>query len=350
MLTGRVARAASGLVAASLLAVAALGCDSTVQRSASTSTTSTTTASEKAAAQMEQVFVHVVAEVRPQVVQISTGSGLGSGVLYDNQGDIVTNYHVVGTAATFTVQLFDGRELPAVLVGAYPPDDLAVIRVSGARDLSPATFGSSAGLQVGEIVFAVGNPLGLSSSVTEGIVSYNGRTVSEGNGIELPSAIQTSAAINPGNSGGALVDLSGQVVGIPTLGAVNTQAGGAAAGIGFAIPSDTVKLIVPQLIANGRVTRSDRAALGIQASDAVDRNGTPVGAIVEGVTPGGPAAQAGIAAGELINSLAGREVRSLADLQGLLAQLQPGARVQLRVVGQDGGSRTVSVVLGQLAG
>lgn len=186
-----------------------------------------------------------MAKARPEVVEISTGSGLGSGVVFDTRGDIVTNYHVVGTATTFSVQLVNGQQLAATLVGAYPPDDLAVIRVSGARNLSPATFGDSTALQIGDLVFAVGNPLGLASSVTEGIVSYNGRAVSEGNGVELPSAIQTSAAINPGNSGGALVDLGGQVVGIPTLAAVNQQAGGVAAGIGFAIPSDTVKLIVP---------------------------------------------------------------------------------------------------------
>ena len=149
----------------------------------------------------------VVAKVRPQVVEISTSAGLGSGVIYDDRGDIVTNDHVVGSATTFTVHLVDGQSLSGSLVGAYPPDDLAVIRVTGARSLSPATFGDSGALQVGDIVFAVGNPLGLASSVTEGIVSYNGRTVSEGNGVELPSTIQTSAAINPGNSGGALVNL-----------------------------------------------------------------------------------------------------------------------------------------------
>ena len=175
------------------------------------------------------------------------------------------------------MRLVNGQSLSAALVGAYPPDDLAVIRVHGARNLSPAGFGDSGALQVGDIVFAVGNPLGLASSVTEGIVSYNGRSVSEGNGVELPETIQTSAAINPGNSGGALVDLSGQVVGIPTLAAVDQQVGGAASGIGFAIPSNTVKLIVPQLIAAGHVTNSGRAALGITASDGMDALGNPAG-------------------------------------------------------------------------
>jgi S1-C subfamily serine protease len=294
--------------------------------------------------------VAVVAKVRPQVVEISTNSGLGSGVIYDAQGDIVTNDHVVGSATTFKVQFVNGQSLPGTLVGAYPPDDLAVIRVSGARHLSPATFADSSGLQVGEIVFAVGNPLGLASSVTEGIVSYNGRTVSEGNGVELPATIQTSAAINPGNSGGALVNLNGQVVGIPTLAAVDQQEGGAAAGIGFAIPANTVKRIAPQLISTGRVTNSGRAALGIAGADAADAFGNPAGVIVSRVTSGGGAARAGIVAGDVITAINGQSVRSLADLQNILAGLSPGATASVTVLNQDGATRTVHVVLGELAG
>ncbi len=301
-----------------------------------------------AAASVQQAFVAVVNKVRPEVVEISTTAGLGSGVVYDRKGDIVTNDHVVGSATTFKVKLVNGQTLSASLVGAYPPDDLAVIRVGGARALSPASFGDSAALQVGDIVFAVGNPLGLASSVTEGIVSYNGRSVSEGNGVELPSTIQTSAAINPGNSGGALVDLAGEVVGIPTLAAVDQQVGGAAAGIGFAIPSNTVKLIVPQLIANGHVTTSGRAALGISASDAVDALGNPVGVVVVSVTPGGAAARAGIVAGDVITSVDGHPTTSLADLQDILAGLAPGRTVEVVVLGQDGSQRTLSVTLGQL--
>ncbi|HET9731682.1 MAG TPA: trypsin-like peptidase domain-containing protein [Acidimicrobiales bacterium] len=297
---------------------------------------------------LEQAFVAVVAKVRPEVVEISTDAGLGSGVVYDSQGDIVTNDHVVGAATSFEVKLVNGQSLPATLVGAYPPDDLAVIKVKGGRALSPASFGDSAHLQVGDIVFAVGNPLGLASSVTEGIVSYNGRSVGEGNGVELPQTIQTSAAINPGNSGGALVDLAGQVVGIPTLAAVDQQVGGAAAGIGFAIPSNTVKLIAPQLIASGHVTNSGRAGLGISGSDATDPLGNPVGVIVVAVQPGGAAAKAGIVAGDVITSVDNQPVSSLADLQNVLAGLTPGATAQVQVLRQDGTRRTFSVTLGQL--
>lgn len=291
----------------------------------------------------------VVAKVRPQVVQISTSSGLGSGVIYDAAGDVVTNAHVVGDASSFSVQLVTGERVAAKLIGVYAPDDLAVIKVSGAAKLSPAAFGDSDSLQIGDIVFAVGNPLGLSSSVTEGIVSYNGRSVSEGNGVVLPSTIQTSAPINPGNSGGALVNLAGEVVGIPTLAAVDQQGGGAA-GIGFAIPASTVKLIVPQLIATGHVTHSDRAALDMSAADAVDSSGRQVGAIVVDVNPGGAAAKAGIKSGEVITAVGGRTVTSLADLQTVLAEMTPGASVSVRLLDQNGAQRTVTAVLSELAG
>lgn len=332
--------------------VLAAGCTSSSPRSTApgASAGSTTTAPTGSAAELEQTFVNVVAKVRPAVVQISTASGLGSGVVFDGSGDIVTNAHVVGNATSFTVQFSSGQELPATLVGTYVAGDLAVVKVNGARDLTVASFGNSGALQVGDIVLAIGNPLGLSSSVTDGIVSYNGRPVSEGNGVTLPSTIQTSAAINPGNSGGALVDLQGQVIGIPTLGVSNPQEGGAASGIGFAIPSDTVKLIVPQLISSGRVTRSNRAALGISAADALGSDGNPAGVQVVQVQPGGSADKAGIAAGEVITALNGQPVTTLADLQGALAQLTPGQSAKVTVTSQTGASRTVTVTLGELAG
>lgn len=356
----------AGIVLA-IATAAASACTSGSSKSAATSTTtaspvptatvapqsgsSTTVAGSSGAAQaLQQDFVAVVAKVRPQVVQISTTSGLGSGVIYDKQGDIVTNAHVVGSATSFTVQFVNGQRLTGTLVGAYAPDDLAVIRVKGASNLSVATFGNSSSLQVGDIVFAVGNPLGLSSSVTEGIVSYNGRSVSEGNGVVLPNTIQTSASINPGNSGGALVDLASEVIGIPTLAATDQQIGGAAAGIGFAIPSNVVKLIAPQLISTGHVNQSNRAAMGVTGADAVDVSGTPVGALVIQVTPGGPAAKAGIQPGEVITNVGGTPVGSLSDLQTALAQLTPGQTVKVTLLSPSGSTRTVNVVLGQLQG
>ena len=351
---GRLRLASLVLGSAAVLAA----CTSSGKPSASSASSSSSTTSapgttvvpggSNAALALQQAFVSVVAKVRPEVVQISTGNGLGSGVIYDAAGDIITNAHVVGSATSFTVQLVDGRQLPATLVGAYVPDDLAVIRVKGAGQLSVAAFGDSNALQIGDLVFAVGNPLGLSSSVTDGIVSYNGRSVSEGNGVVLPSTVQTSAAINPGNSGGALVDLASQVIGIPTLAATDQQVGGTAPGIGFAIPSNTVKLIASQLISTGHVTRSDRAALDISAADAVDQLGRPVGAIVTRVAAGGSAAKAGIVPGEVITSIAGQGVSSLADLQAVLAQLTPGKSVTVALLDQSGSKRTVTAVLSEL--
>ena len=196
---------------------------------------------------LQQELVSVVKAVSPSVVQIETAQDLGSGVVFDARGDIVTNAHVVGSAKRFVVTLASGDSHPATAIGRDVANDLAVIRIAGAQP-RPATFADSSQVEVGDIVLALGNPLGLRSSVTEGIVSAVRRSVPEGNGITLSSAIQTSAAINPGNSGGALVDLSGRVIGIPTLAALDPQMGTSEApGIGFAIDSDTVRRVAGAL-------------------------------------------------------------------------------------------------------
>ena len=310
-------------------------------------------ASSGAASSLEQQYEQVVSQVLPSVVQISTSEGSGSGVVYDTKGDIVTNAHVVGTATSLQVGLASGgKPLAATVVGVFAPDDLAVIKVrTGAGSLHPASFGRSAAVKVGEIVLAMGNPLGLTGTVTDGIVSATGRTVSEGQGSSavLISAIQTSAAINPGNSGGALVNLAGQVIGIPTLAAADPQLGGAAAGIGFAIPSDTVTSIAAQLIADGKVTSSGRASLGIAAQTVADAAGQPAGVGVAGVAAGGAAAKAGIAAGDIITALAGQPTESLTALQAILAAHKPGDRVQARI-SRDGALSTMTVTLGSLTG
>jgi S1-C subfamily serine protease len=198
---------------------------------------------------LQQQFVHVVQAVSPAVVEVRTAAGLGSGVVFDHRGDIVTNAHVVGGGDRFVVTLMGGNQHRATLVGADRTHDLAVLRLVGARP-APATFADSASLQVGDLVLAIGNPLGLRSSVTQGIVSSLGRAVQEADGVTLAPVIQTSAAINPGNSGGALVDLSGRVIGIPTLAATDPEFGNAQApGIGFAIPSDTVQRVATSVIA-----------------------------------------------------------------------------------------------------
>jgi S1-C subfamily serine protease len=196
----------------------------------------------------------VVTKVKPSVVQVNVtlaqGGAIGSGVIVDSSGDIVTNNHVVTGEQSIQVVLAGGSKEAATVVGTDPANDLAVIRIAvPAGGLTVATLGDSAKLQVGQEVLAIGNPLGDTATVTNGIVSALKRTVSEGSGgPTIQNAVQTDAAINPGNSGGALVDLQGQVVGIPTLTAIDPEFNAPAPGVGFAIPSNRVQTILAQLI------------------------------------------------------------------------------------------------------
>jgi S1-C subfamily serine protease len=297
------------------------------------------------ATDLQQSFISVIDRVTPQVVQISNPQGLGSGVVFDNNGDVVTNAHVVAGGGPLTVSDAQGHPYKATLVGSFAPDDIAVVRAQGAS-LKPAQFLASRQLQVGDIVLAIGNPLGLRSSVTEGIVSALGRTVGEPTGAVLPNVIQTSAPINPGNSGGALVDLQGEVVGIPTLAATDPELGGSAApGIGFAIPSSLVTDIAGQITKHGHVVDSHRALLGVEMA-----TGLGSGAVVASVKPGGPAARAGIMPGDRIVSINGQPVGNPSDVAQMLATLKPGQTVSIGLIRQDGSSATVKVPLGQYPG
>jgi putative serine protease PepD len=198
---------------------------------------------------LQSKFVSVVSAVSPSVVLIRTPQTLGSGIVFDDRGDVVTNAHVLAGSRRVTATLSGGRQLPATIVGTDPSNDLAVIHLTGATP-PPATFGDSSKVRVGDIALAIGNPLGLHSSVTQGIVSSVDRSVSEGNGVTLTSAIQTSAEINPGNSGGALVDLDHHVIGVPTLVAGDPEFGDLPApGIGFAISSNRVKSVASHILA-----------------------------------------------------------------------------------------------------
>jgi len=286
--------------------------------------------------------VSVVKTVGPSVVQIETNSGLGSGIIFDSQGDIVTNNHVVGSSRTFAVTLASGKQYSGRLIGTFAADDLAVIKIDG-TGFPAATFADSSKLEVGDIVMAIGNPLGLQSSVTEGIVSAVGRTLSEQTGATLTDLIQTSAAINPGNSGGALVDLQGRVVGIPTLAAV--QQGSAAPGIGFAIPSNTARDIAGQLVRSGRVTNSHRAYLGVRLATT---SGGSV--LIQGLVAGGPAAKAGLVAGDVITAIGGHPATDTDAVSTILAGLKPGDTASVAVEHAGGGRATVKVVLGEFPG
>ena len=307
------------------------------------------------AGDLQTAYTNAVKKVLPSVVSITTAQGLGSGVVYDAQGDIVTNAHVVGSAKTFQVSLATGgRPLGAKLVASYPAGDLAVIKLDSVPSgLQPATFADSSSVVVGDIVLAMGNPLGLSSSVTEGIVSATGRTVSEsasdgGTGATIPDMVQTSAAINPGNSGGALVNLNDQVIGIPTLAATDPQLGsGAAPGIGFAIPASTVKQIAGQIVKNGRVTNSGRAGLGVTVRGVVGTDFQPAGVAIVSVTKGGAADKAGLQAGDVITKVDSMPITTVQSLTAALAALKPGQTVPVTYE-RDGVTKTVQVTLGTL--
>ena len=306
---------------------------------------------------LELAYESAIRRVLPSIVQINTKAGLGSGIVYDSAGHIVTNAHVVGKATEMHVTLATGSTpRTARLVKAFTGGDLAVIKVDDPRGLTPARFGDSAKLRVGQIVMAMGNPLGLSGSVTDGIISALGRTVSEPDspdspGATITSAIQTSAAINPGNSGGALVDLAGQVIGIPTLAATDPDLGGGAApGIGFAIPSNTATDIAAQIVKQGKVTNSHRAALGIRGSTVIGGDGKPTGVGVASVDKGSAAQKAGIRPGDVIIALNGKKTPTLPSLAETLTTLRPGQQAKVKLIRPDGTTTTLDVTLGVLPG
>jgi putative serine protease PepD len=341
-------RVARTLAAAVVVAGAVVGCGghadslSSDDSAMSASGAPTTVTPAPAVAALQSQFEQVVQAVSPAVVQIESGGGLGSGVVYDDKGDVVTNAHVVGDATRFQVTGAAGKRHEATLVGSFPAGDLAVVNLSGATP-KPARFGDSSKVRVGDFALAIGNPLGLRSSVTDGIVSSVGRTVSEGGGVTLTSAIQTSAPINPGNSGGALVDIAARVIGIPTLAALDPELGGAQApGIGFAIPSNTVRSIADQLIATGRVTRSGRPFLGVSAATIAGG-----GVLVTSVERGGPAEKAGIQPGDVIVAINGHPTPSTDALATVLAEMKPGQKARVEI-SRDGRRQTVEVTLGEL--
>jgi putative serine protease PepD len=198
-----------------------------------------------------------IAKIEPSVVELQVttfqGEAIGSGVIIDANGDIVTNNHVVSGEQSIQVVLSNGKTEQGQLVGTAAADDLAVVRIAPFAHMVVAQIGDSSQLSVGQEVLAVGNPLGITETATQGIISALNRSVSESNSVTISNAIQTDAPINPGNSGGALINLQGQLVGIPTLGAVNTESNTPANGLGFAIPSSTVKTAVQQILQNGNI-------------------------------------------------------------------------------------------------
>ena len=302
----------------------------------------------------ELTNIDVFKRIAPSVVHITTlgterdffnravqqvPRGTGTGFVWDASGHIVTNFHVIQDGSGARVTLLDQSTWPAKLVGAFPDRDLAVLKIDAPREkLPPIPIGSSRDLQVGQRVYAIGNPFGLDQTLTTGIVSALNREIESFNNRSIRGVVQTDAAINPGNSGGPLLDSAGRLIG------VNTQIAspsGASAGIGFAIPVDEVNRVVPRLVRDGRITRP---ALGIAAaSEQIQRAlRLPEGVALVQVSPGGPAAKAGlqpfsrardgsIVAGDVITAINDEPVASLDDLLTALEKRQPGETVQLGV-------------------
>jgi S1-C subfamily serine protease len=277
--------------------------------------------------------------------------GTGSGFVWDRDGHVVTNFHVIQEAQSTRVN-FSGKEsYRATLVGVAPEKDLAVLRISAPREkLVPILVGTSRDLQVGQRVFAIGNPFGLDQTLTTGIVSALGRTIQSATDRAIEGVIQTDAAINPGNSGGPLLDSAGRLIGVNTAIA---SPSGASAGIGFAVPVDTVNLVVPQLIRFGRTVRPQLGV--VLADDSIARRLGVEGALVLQVEPGSGAARAGLRGtrrtedgdlllGDVIRGLGSRGITSAGDLLNALEDSRPGETVVLRTL-RDGRTAEAKVTL-----
>lgn len=308
----------------------------------------------------------VAAKVMPSVVKLqidtANSSGEGSGIILTSDGLILTNNHVVAEAAATegygggrgvraTVSFSDGQTVPFEVVGTDPAGDIAVVRAQGVSGLTPITIGSSADVQVGQNVVAIGSPLGLQGTVTTGIVSALNRPVAAGDGsgqaTSVIDAIQTDAAINPGNSGGALVNMNGELIGvnsaIATLGGGGGESGGApngSIGLGFAIPSDQAKRIANELISSGTASHG---SLGVQLSNDPSASGAAIAKVVSG----GPAAQAGLPSGVVITKVDDRVIDGPEALVAAVRSKAPGDTVTLTYVDESGAAQTAEVTLGE---
>jgi 2-alkenal reductase len=301
----------------------------------------------------EQAFIALYERVNPAVVHINIGIGQGSGFVYDQAGHIVTNNHVVEGAQQIVVTFADGRSTPATIIGTDPASDLAVLQVDLAATLAAVDLADSDALKVGQMVVAIGSPFGLESTMTMGIISALNRSFPEGT-FQVPDIIQTDAAINPGNSGGPLLDLYGRVIG------VNSRIDSpirASSGIGYAIPSNIVRAVVPQLIASGEV---QHPWIGISGSEVNANNAQQFGfsddqqgVLISSIVAGGPAERAGLRAanantgqgGDLIVGIDGQPVTSFDDLLGYIVQYTAvGQTIELHLL-RDGQIQVVAVTL-----
>jgi putative serine protease PepD len=345
------------LIAAGV-ALAVAGCTGSSTTTTSQAAASVSGNSTVSACQVTQVANEVVPSVVTIAAHGASGSGTGSGEVIRSDGYILTNNHVIAIAAgsggSVEVLFSDGQSESATIVGRDPQTDLAVLKVTASRQLKAIAMGSSSSVQVGQPVVAIGAPLGLSGTVTSGIVSALNRTVEvpgeNDKSALLVSAVQTDASINPGNSGGALVNCEGQLVGVPTAGAsvpsASGESSGGSIGLGFAIPVDLAKSISDEIISTGRVTH---AFFGLQTApippEAASQAGVPEGLFVQAVTPGGPAEKAGLRANDVITSIDGKAATSNIQLQELTITKKPGDTVSVGY-NRSGRSATTTVTLG----
>ncbi|WP_063589164.1 trypsin-like peptidase domain-containing protein [Achromobacter ruhlandii] len=284
----------------------------------------------------------------PGVSRRQASTSLGSGVVVNHDGYVLTNYHVVQAADAIEVALADGRKDSAKMVGADPDTDLAVLKLATLRNLPAATLAPDRGLRVGDVVLAIGNPFGVGQTTTQGIVSALGR-----NGLGLntyENFIQTDAAINPGNSGGALVDAQGNLVGINT--AIYSESGGSM-GIGFATPIDIARKVMDEIVKTGGVKRG---WLGVEPQDltpelarAFQMDREARGVIIAGVLRDGPAAKGGLRVGDIVQTVNGKPMMDTSGLLAAIAQLTPGQRATLGVL-RGGKVTEVTVMVGTRPG
>jgi S1-C subfamily serine protease len=316
----------------------------------------------------EQATIELFEQTKDSVVSITTAErvvdrftrnvydiprGTGSGIVWDQLGHVVTNAHVIRGASSATVRLADGRAFRASLVGVDPSNDLAVLKIGvRAGELPAIAIGQSGGLQVGQNVFAIGNPFGLDWTLTNGVISALDRELPNETGGYITDLIQTDAAINPGNSGGPLIDSAGRLIGVNT--AIYSPSG-SSAGIGFAVPVDTVNRVVPQLIARGQYRPP---SLGVSVDPRADRLLERMGVsgvLVLGVEPGSPADRAGIrpakfaedgamVPGDVIVAIDGEEVENAGELRALLDTMSVGDTVRVEVV-RSGARQSLDVTL-----
>lgn len=317
----------------------------------------------------------VAQSVGPAVISVRTNQGLGSGVVYDQSGLILTNAHVVEGAQSITIGMVDGRHFSGKVVGSDTGFDVAVIKIDGSN-LPTAPLGNSSSLQVGQDVVAIGNPFGLDHTLTTGVISALNRPVSEGQGSYNQPMVQTDAAINPGNSGGPLLDLNGNVIGINTL--VAAPRGFPAQGLGFAVPVDTARRIADQLVQSGKVSHSGMPFLGVSLSDINRPDAVPGqpntpfpgfpgmpgrrgggqtprptppagvdhGALVGDVSAGSAAAQAGVRAGDVIVSFDGFDIYNPDELLQRLVTHKPGDEINATLV-RNGQNVDVTITVGE---